>query len=144
MKYLLPFALLLFFACKDKPQQAAELTAEDLALPEGFSGFYTRFHLDSAYQMEHIVFPLQGIPDNADEAAINAGDHKWEKETWSLMKPVDYQMSEYERQFIPLTDEMVMERVLHKNGQYGMVRRFAVIGDEWNLIYYAGLNRIAK
>lgn len=94
--------------------------------------------------MEHIVFPLQGIPDNADEATINAGDHKWEKETWSLMKPVDYQMSEYERQFIPLTDEMVMERVLHKNGQYGMVRRFAVIGDEWNLIYYAGLNRIAK
>ena len=144
MKYLLPFALLLFFACHNNPQKNAEIIPENVELPEGFSAFYQQFHQDSAFQMGHIVFPLQGIPDNADKATIDAGSFRWEREKWNLMRPVDYQMSEYKREFIPLTDEMVMERILHKNGQFGMVRRFAIISGEWHLIYYAGVNRLAQ
>ena len=33
-------------------------------LPEDFVAFYERFLQDSLYQMEHINFPLEGIPDN--------------------------------------------------------------------------------
>lgn len=115
----------------------------DTSLPEGFSEFYQQFHRDSVFQMSHIIFPLQGIPDNADEETIQSGTFRWERADWNLMKPVDYQMSAYQREFIPLTDDMVMERILHENGQFGMVRRFAVISDEWHLIYYAGVNRLA-
>ena len=39
---------------------------------------------------------------------------------------------------------MVVEYIVHKNGKFGMERRFAKFGDEWNLIYYAGLNRFSS
>ena len=143
MKYFLPFALLLFFACKNQPQNGTD-TPPDTSLPEGFSEFYQRFHQDSAFQMNHIIFPLEGIPDNADKETIESGTYRWQREDWHLMRSVDYQMSEYRRDFIPLTDEMVMERILHKSGQFGMVRRFAIISSEWHLIYYAGVNRLAQ
>ena len=146
MKYLLPFALLLFFACKNQPADNAGLppaNADD-ELPEGFSAFYQQFHLDSAFQMEHIVFPLEGIPDNSDQETIQAGTFHWQKDSWHIMRPVDYQMSEYQRDFLPLTNEMVMERIIHKGGDFGMVRRFAIISGDWHLIYYAGVNRLAK
>ncbi len=144
MKYLLPLMLLLLFACNNQPTENAGTTSSNEELPEGFSAFYQQFHQDSAFQMNHIVFPLEGIPDNADHETINSGTFRWQKETWSLMRPVDYQMSEYRRNFIPLTDEMVMERIIHKGGQFGMVRRFAIISGEWHLIYYAGVNRLAQ
>ena len=144
MKYLLPFALLLFFACKNQPAENTSTDTPNNELPEGFSAFYQQFHHDSAFQMNHIIFPLEGIPNNADQETIQADTFRWQKETWSLMRPVDYQMSEYQRDFIPLTDELVMERIIHKGGQFGMVRRFAIISDEWHLIYYAGVNRLAK
>ena len=144
MKYLLPLALLLFFACRNQPSENTGTTSAETELPEGFSAFYQQFHLDSAFQMDHIIFPLEGIPDNADLETIESGTYRWQKENWSLMRPVDYQMSEYRRDFIPLTKDMVMERVTHKSGEFGMIRRFAVISGEWHLIYYAGVNRLAK
>lgn len=146
MKYLFPFTLLLVFACKNQPADntgSLPINADE-ELPEGFSDFYQRFHLDSAYQMEHIIFPLEGIPDNADLETIQSATFRWQKENWQLMRPVDYQMSEYRRDFIPLTREMVLERIIHKSGEFGMVRRFAIISGDWHLIYYAGVNRLAK
>ena len=144
MKYLLPLLLILLFACKEKQAEKADVSDADMELPEGFPAFYQRFHQDSSFQMDHIIFPLEGIPDNADLETIQAGTFRWQKDQWHLMRPVDYQMSEYSRDFVPLTDEMVVERIIHKNGQFGMVRRFAVIGGEWHLIYYAGVNRLAQ
>ena len=108
MKYLLPLTLLLFFACNNQPTENAGTVPVNEELPKGFSAFYQQFHQDSAFQMDHIVFPLEGIPDNADQETIQSGTFRWRKENWSLMRPVDYQMSEYRRDFIPLTDEMVM------------------------------------
>ncbi len=134
--------MLLLFACKNQSSDGAGTTPADAELPEGFSEFYQRFHSDSTYQMNHIIFPLEGIPSNADLETIQSGTYRWQKENWSLMRPVDYQMSEYRRDFIPLTKDMIMEQITHKSGQYGMVRRFAIISGEWHLIYYAGVNRL--
>ena len=144
MKYFLPISILLFFCCTNgsKESTGTSSSTSDEALPDGFAAFYQQFHYDSAFQMEHIIFPLEGLPDNADAETIQSGNFRWEKENWHLMQPVDYQMSEYQRDFIPLTKEMVMERIIHKGGEFGMVRRFAVISGEWHLIYYAGVNRL--
>ena len=144
LKYLLPVCFLCLIACNNQQQENTDDAIGDVELPNGFSEFYQRFHSDSTFQMDHIIFPLEGVPDNADKETIDAGEFRWQRKDWSLMHPVDYQMSEYQRQFIPLTDEMVVERILHKNGQFGMVRRFAIISDEWHLIYYAGVNRLAQ
>lgn len=146
MKYL-PFLLLvLFFACKNdkqSPETSSPMDTETAPLPEGFSEFYQKFHSDSLYQVEHIVFPLEGLPNNADSATVAAKDFHWMPETWRMQRPFDFQVSEYHREIVPLTPTIVMERITHQSGQFGMVRRFAVVGGEWNLIYYAGVNRIA-
>ncbi len=144
MKYLLPIFILFFLACKNETKNDTADSGDSMQLPEGFSSFYQRFHADSLFQMEHITFPLQGLPDNTDRETIDAGTFRWQKEDWNMMHPIDFQMSDYKRDLIPLTDEMVIERIIHKNGQLGMVRRYAIISSEWHLIYYAGVNRLAK
>ena len=144
--YLLPVLFFGLFACNNRSAENAETVAPSSGdvLPEGFAEFYQRFHQDSAWQMAHITFPLEGLPDNAGEEVIRSGNFRWQKKDWKIMQPVDYQMSEFRRDFIPLTDKMVVERIIHKSGQFGMVRRFAVIAGEWHLIYYAGMNRLAQ
>lgn len=141
MRYLLPLALLFFFSCKNEPKPAAD-TAAETALPAGFAEFYQRFHTDSVFQMEHITFPLEGLPHQADGETIAAKNYKWQADGWRMMRPVDWQMSEYQREIVPLSSSLVMERIANPKSGIGMVRRFAIIGGEWHLIYYAGLNRL--
>ena len=143
MKYLLPFALLLLFACRNEPSQSSAAdTAVDESLPAGFTEFYQRFHADSAFQMAHIVFPLEGLPPQADSAALADASFRWQAEEWRMMRPVDWQMSEFRREIVPLNSSLVLERIANPKTGIGMVRRFAIIGGEWHLIYYAGMNRL--
>jgi hypothetical protein len=145
MKYFALFALVLFFACKNKPQQAPPPPPDTASeLPEGFTEFYQQFHNDSVYQMAHIVFPLQGLPDNADSLTIARDDYHWPAENWKIMRPFDFQMSDFQRELHPINENMVVERIVHKSGEFGMVRRFAKVAGEWHLIYYTGMNRLAK
>lgn len=141
MKYLLPFAFLLFFACKNQPKESAALPSDD-ALPEDFLTFYQRFHTDSAYQMAHIVFPLEGLPHQADAESLADQNFRWQADDWKMMRPVDWQMSEFEREILPLNASLILERIVNPKSGIGMMRRYAIIGDEWHLIYYAGLNRL--
>ncbi len=146
MKYLPFISLLFLFACKN-PNAAPAATATetpDEELPAGFADFYQKFHSDSLFQVEHIVFPLEGLPNNADSATVASKTFRWTPETWLMQKQFDFQMSEYKREIVALPGDIVIERILHKSGQFGMVRRFALIGGEWHLIYYAGVNRLMQ
>lgn len=111
---------------------------------DDFNAFYERFHSDPDYQMAHISFPLEGLPSNADAETIAAGDFRWEAEDWQLHQPFNAENTEFERAFISFGDDLVIEKITHKNGQFGTVRRFAKLGGEWYLIYYAGLNRMEQ
>lgn len=145
MKYLL-FAVfgLLALGCGSDTNTAEFEQATESSLPEDFKVFYQRFHSDSLYQMEHIMFPLEGLPDKADAATIAADTFRWTPENWRFQRSVDYEVSDFTRRIIPLNEVMVREYIVHKTGEFGMERRFAKIGGEWYLIYYAGLNRFAK
>ncbi len=133
------------FACKNNPSPpATSPDAEATELPAGFSEFYQQFHNDSLFQIAHIVFPLEGLPNNADSAIVAAKTFRWTPETWRMQRQFDFQVSEYKREIVPLTESIVMERILHQSGDFGMVRRFAIVGGDWHLIYYAGVNRLAK
>ena len=146
MRYILLFGFTFFFACKNKQTAPASTGADqqEAPLPEGFAEFYQRFHSDSVFQVEHIVFPLAGLPDQADSAMVAGGNFYWQAENWKMQKAIDFELSEYERQLLPLNKMLVEEHIVHKNGQFGMVRRFANMGNGWNLIYYAGMNRVAE
>jgi len=145
MKYFVFLALVLFIACKNK-QQPSPPPAPGAAseLPEGFAEFYQQFHNDSVFQMAHIVFPLQGLPGDADSLTIARDDYHWPAESWKMMHSFDFQMSDFRRELYTVNENMVVERIIHKSGELGMVRRFAKVAGEWHLIYYTGLNRLAK
>ncbi len=110
-------------------------------LPPDFVAFYERFHQDSAFQMAHIAFPLEGLPPEVDSATLAAGTYRWTPENWTLHRPFDPE-SGFERTFVVYNDRMILEKIVHRNGRLGMARRWARVGDEWQLIYYAALNRV--
>jgi len=142
---LLLFSGTVLLSCGQDKASAPAAGGNQLAdLPEDFKTFYQKFHSDSIYQIEHIVFPLEGLPDKADSLTIASGNFRWQKENWRMQRAVDFDLSDFTRKLVPVNEVMVVEYIVHKNGKFGMERRFAKFGDEWNLIYYAGLNRFSS
>lgn len=131
---LLAAALLVTSCAKNSNEETSEL--------KSFETFYELFHGDEAYQLEHVTFPLEGLPSNADAETIAAGDFIWEAEDWVTQRPFNYDSGEFKRELVTLGNDLVVEKIVHQDGAYGTIRRFAKLGGEWYLIYYAGLNRI--
>lgn len=142
MKTYVLFALLVLLttACKREAAVGDQVNAP-ADLPEGFLDFYQRFLTDSLYQMEHILFPLQGLPDKADSTALTGSSFRWQMENWVMHRPIDGE-SGFSVNLRPVTDSYVQENIRHESGLYGMERRFAYMDDGWYLIYYAGLNAL--
>ena len=109
-----------------------------------FDVFYGKFHQDSLFQIAHITFPLEGLPANADSIALSTNDFRWQLEDLQMHKPFDSKNGEFEIEFSSLGEDLIIEKVMHKSGTYGMLRRFARISGEWHLIYYAGFNRVNR
>ncbi|RMD68389.1 MAG: DUF4348 domain-containing protein [Bacteroidetes bacterium] len=133
--------LIAFLLAACRQQQADTDQPMPQQLPPDFVAFYERFHQDSAFQMAHIAFPLEGLPPEVDSATLAAGTFRWTPENWTLHRPFDPD-SGFERTFVVYNDRMILEKLVHRNGQLGMARRWAKVGDEWQLIYFAGLNRV--
>ena len=135
--------LLAFAACKGGGKQEAA-SGEGLEEWKDFTTFYERFHQDSAYQMAHIIFPLEGLPQSADSATVASGTFRWTPETWTIQHSFNLQSNDFDHQLRPIGDDVVVEKLIHRSGDLAIVRRFARLGDEWYLIYYAGLNNIRQ
>lgn len=138
MKQLFLFLLAgtTLFSC----QQATEPAPEMGILPVDFQVFYELFHRDSTFQMEHIRFPLEGLPDYADSLAIASGIHRWEREDWVMHRQQLANDPDFQREISMFGDFVVRERYVHIERPLITERRFAKEGEEWYLIYYAGLN----
>ncbi len=131
---LLAFTLLAV-SCENDAAVPMEQSADD------FEAFYHQFLTDEDYQMAHIVFPLEGIPAGVESEAEMIG-FKWQPEDWMPHRPMDPIESGFESEFVELEPGLMVERIVHHSGSYGMMRRFARFGNEWYLIYYAGMNAI--
>ena len=94
--------------------------------------FYELFHGDSAFQVEHVAWPLDGnirVNDGASvRRTLDAGG-------WELHQPLDLGDT-YLRELDLSDPEMVVERIKTTNGAYLIERRFAKLGSTWMLIYY--------
>lgn len=134
--FFILFVLLISFAsCKDKSNDAGSYNPDiksEIAFPKGFEAFFTRFHTDSLFQIEHILFPLEGKNSSYDPFEI----YYWQKDTWKLHGEFDESLTDFTRSY-QVFNEIVIETIQDKYAFSKMERRFAKIGDEWMLIYYA-------
>lgn len=129
----------MFTACQ-APENDGSGHLDSAESHDGFEEFYTRFHQDSLYQIQHIQFPLQGVSSNPTD---HHSAFRWYRKDWRMHHLFDEQTTGFQSTFTRLGDDFVIERIDHRNGQYGMERRFSRLGDqEWFLIYYAALHPI--
>lgn len=137
-KLILTFCLtIIVFGCSNQKDKLDE----DKMMDE-FMVFYDKFHEDPVYQIDHINFPLEGLPSGADTLIASNEKFYWQKDDWILHQSFDFENSEFNRQFIIYNEGLIAEKIVHNAGGLGMLRRFAKFGDEWSLIYYAAANKL--
>lgn len=126
---------------KNKVQETPALAA----LPDEFKQFYDKFNTDTTFQMQHIQFPLLGLPSDVDSATVVNQDYYYTADTWVKHKPIDFSKNEFKQEFQIMSDRMIVERVYKQDNTYMVERRFAKISDnQWYLIYYVAPNRFVK
>lgn len=138
----------LLIACtnmNNTSSNAEQVQAMTVQLPKDFLDFYETFHRDSQYQMDHIVWPLQGDAGvQVDSTHYNKVSKQWEPENW-LMQRLNFDPKDYQRDVEMLGDLIVVERIRARTVNFGVVRRFAKQSNgEWMLIYYSDLQEISK
>ncbi len=160
MKYAIGFligvvATSIFFTIKLKRITAGTMTEEQTSinaienndteqgLPEDFEAFYLKFHEDSLFQINHILFPLRGLPNNADSLVKVSKNFHWDLESWRMHKPFDNRSGSFRRNFSNLNNELITEDIYMKEG-FGMSRRFMKTNNDWYLIYYSAMNKIEE
>ena len=135
--YLLFILLFVISSCKEKAGRELQITE---TLPSSFLSFYEKFHQDSLFQMEHVVFPLEGIPSEPD-SNMNLLDFQWSREEWIMHTPFDDMGGTFRRNFVNI-DNMILEKIYNSTGNFEMERRFAELQGEWHLIYYAAMRQV--
>ncbi|MEM9848451.1 MAG: hypothetical protein AAF847_11215 [Bacteroidota bacterium] len=147
VKLIITSLLAFLLACNNEAtttdEQTSTTTDEVQVVLDEFDRFYEKFHADSSFQKAHILFPLQGIPSNADSASLRNNNFRWQQEEWVIQHKLAPD-SEFKSTILPIDSALVIERIMHQSGDYAMERRFAKLNDEWMLIYYAGVNRVLK
>jgi len=129
--YALLIPLIILCSCKNSP--TPENSDQVINIPEDFVSFYEKFHSDSLFQIDHIVFPLSMKMDSS----------KWQKSEWTMHKTFDSQNGAYTREFDNFNG-IIIENIREKNNAFILERRFAKFGGEYNLIYYTIINRLEK
>lgn len=104
----------------------SQLTSD---LPEDFLSFYLKFHSDTDYQVEHVIFPLK----------IKRDGSSWQKEDWVTHKPFEDHDGQYKQSFLNMNG-LIMETIRDGSGMYTIERRFIKSGEDYNLIYYKVVN----
>ena len=148
MRYRIPDIFIFSFICllslhvlscknKEKIDPDNEVALYDT---KEFNDFYERFGKDSVYQMQHIVFPLEGIRPLKDRLDVPDPNFKWQENTWVIHGAFDDLNGQFNREFISMKG-IVVERISDKTGAFSMERRFARLSSGWNLIYYREMGK---
>lgn len=135
---ILGLAAICFLSCKQKEEAVKSPITNEI--PEDFVSFYEQFHLDTAYQVDHIMFPLEGMPSLDPNSDLNGFTFWWERIGWKYHKPYDDQNGTYSRSFSNFGG-IITEHIRDNSGQFTMMRRFSKMDDEWMLIYYKQMGR---
>ncbi len=114
-------------------------------LPDDFVEFFELFHSDSVYQMEHINFPLEGLPSSLEETDTVATQRFfWQRKEWVKHNPFTDPSGQFEHWYEVLDPRIIEHWVQLKGTRMVIHRRFAKLDDGWYLIYYAGMRPAEK
>jgi len=97
-----------------------------------FEEFYENFHADSLYQVNHIIFPLEGRTYDEDNNPVKM---LWTVDNWVLHRNFDDMGGTWTRSYSEFGG-IVSEKISDDRNISNMERRFSKIQDEWHLIYY--------
>jgi hypothetical protein len=126
---------LAFSACKNKEATHSASSNVPVYQTEEFMAFYDKFSTDSIYQLDHTVFPLEGVKAQTDSLDTPDPAFRWQRESWTLHKPYDDMDGTFSREMLDLSG-LVIERISDQSGKYTMERRFGKLSAGWHLIYY--------
>jgi len=116
--------LCLTFACHSQRRTIA------IEVNENFDEFYSKFHTDSLFQIQRIIFPLEGgrYDYNTEET--------WTPENWCIKKVSVYQVdsTEFSVEFNK-NDTLVFERIYLPNSGFDFQCRYRLISGKWYLVY---------
>lgn len=136
-KWIIPLLCVLFLSwvylkksnktdIKTNQEESAQTTSSTVVeIPADFPDFYERFHTDSLYQIDHIIWPLSKKPDGS----------KWTQEDWIMHKPFDNSSGEFTRD-LDNFEGIITETIRHNQGWFQMQRTFTQMDEEWVLINY--------
>ncbi|MFK8006729.1 MAG: hypothetical protein AB8H03_10170 [Saprospiraceae bacterium] len=125
----------------DQVQTTASQDNSIADVPADFLVFYTQFHSDSSFQMAHIDFPLEGLPEYADSTILANGNFKWEKEGWQIHKNLDARKEDFAQNLRVVSDGLIFEFIpTGGDKKLWIERRFMKTNGEWRMMYYSGLN----
>lgn len=131
---LLLLLFIIIVACKPVSKTNNSLSENETVngLPDDFLSFYDKFHSDSIYQIEHIVFPLEGVMYDEDNQKLKK---VWSQENWTIHKNFDTYGGTFNRSYTEFGG-IISEKIVDNNKISSMERRFSKMGGEWHLIYY--------
>src|SRR5687768_182524 len=113
---------------------------ESDTLPDDFVSFYDKFHTDSQFQMDHIIFPLEGLPSSIEDIdTLPTERFFWQREDWKKHNHFTDPSGQFEHWFEVRGDRIIEHWVQMKGTNLVMKRRFAKMEEDWYLIYYAGM-----
>ena len=125
---------------QESPEKVKNITEDEYNFPnESFKEFYLKFHTDSIYQIQHTVFPLEGIPMFYDDE-IHTLPYFYQKEDWTMQRMFDLKEKGYKHVMEDL-GFVIKERFIDSKG-YGIERRYMQNGKDYFLIYYLGFNKV--
>lgn len=143
---MLSFLLLLTLgeSCKPKDDASAHHALDESAvdtLPQDFVTFFNRFHEDSTYQIEHIIFPLEGLPNSTGDGDTLSGTrYFWQKSAWKKHNHFTDPGQNFEHWYEVINERIIEHWINMKGTNLHMRRRFAKLDDGWYLIYYQGMS----
>lgn len=138
---LLIIFLIVIISCKDVKKSTK---SENIAsLSEEFLDFYDKFSKDSIYQLEHTVFPLEGMRAPKDDQDSLHFDFRWQQQDWIFQKEFDDMNGSFKRDFYNVNG-VVVEKISDNSGSFTMERRFGKLSSGWHLIYYRELGMYGK
>ena len=127
-RILLINMMVLAFSCKNTKDHSDQ----EIVIPDDFVSFYDRFHKDSLFQIDHIIFPLAGVPAYD---SLRSNDWTWKLEDWTMHRPFDDKGGVFKRNWYNV-NSVIIEKIVDSSGRFSMERRWVKMGQEWTMIYY--------
>jgi hypothetical protein len=146
MRYLL-FALLILSCNRNPKTTTTDTTAAsapaEIVLTKDFTEFYARFHSDSLFQVEHIIWPLEGNTTiELDSNKVERKSIKFEQKDWVMHSPLEG--PDFVQTWTSMTEGIYEESIRYAAANYGMSRRFAKIAGQWYLIHYSDMQDLGQ